>query len=138
MPPDIHRNSSDSAPISNPNLSPTQAQVIADLTQGRTITAAARKAGIHRTTIHHWFRRQPEFKAAVETARSEYVEVLSDEMLELASGALQTLRKLLKDGTPSAVRLKTALAILERPGWLLPERDRLAKLEAPHPEGASN
>jgi len=115
----------------------SKAQVVAGLAQGQTITAAARKAEIHRTTIHHWFRHQPEFKAAVQAARSEYVEVLSDDMRELASGALQALRKLLKDpGTPSAVRLKTALAILGRPqfpepGWLLPERLESAQKQVP-------
>ena len=58
----VHHNSSDSD--TNKNLSPVQAQVIAALAQGRTATDAARDAGIHRTTIHHWFRTQPLFKTA--------------------------------------------------------------------------
>ena len=146
MQPAIHHISSDPTPISNLNLSPAQAQVVTALAQGRTVSAAARQAGVHRTTIHHWLRHEPEFKAAVQAARREYVDVLNDNLRELASGALEALHKLLDDpATPSTVRLKTALAILERPqfpdpGWNLPERiesvrqrqvlEGLAKIEA--------
>jgi len=119
--------SSDSSPILNSDLSPAQAQVIAALVLGKTISAAARQVGIHRTTIHHWRRNQPAFRAAVHRARREYVELLNDQLRELASGALETMHKLLDDpATPSTVRLRAALAILERPqspddGWNLSE-----------------
>src|SRR5436309_1137471 len=52
----IHHNSSHFAPISDANLSPAQAKVIAALAQGQTGTAAAEDAGVHRTTTHHWMR----------------------------------------------------------------------------------
>jgi AcrR family transcriptional regulator len=122
----VHHNSSDSDTISN--LSPAQAQVIAALAQGRTITDAARDAGLHRTTIHNWFRDQPAFKAAFEEAQREYIAALQDGMRDLAASAIETLRSLLEDPkTPPSVRLRTALAILQRPhfpqpGWHLPER----------------
>src|ERR1700716_15492 len=128
----VHHNSSEFDTISDKSLSPAQAQVIAALAQGRTITDAARDAGIHRTTIHHWFRTEPVFKAAFEAAQREYVETLQDGMRDLAARAVETLRNLLDDpNTPPAVRLRTALAILQRPhfpdpGWHLPER-----IEAP-------
>ena len=140
----VHHNSSDSDTISN--LSPAQAQVIAALAQGRTITDAARHAGIHRTTIHTWFRDQPVFKSSFEEAQREYVETLHDGMRDLAARAVETLRSLLDDpNTPPAVRLRTALAVLQRPrfpkpGWQLPERietpreqevvDQLVEIEA--------
>ena len=120
----VHHNSSESDTI----LSPVQAQVIASLAQGRTITDAARDADLHRTTIHHWFRTEPIFKTAFEAAQREYVETLQDGMRDLAARAVETLRNLLDDpNTPPAVRLRTALAILQRPhfpqpGWHLPER----------------
>ena len=122
----VHHNSSDSD--TNINLSPVQAQVIAALAQGRTATDAARDAGIHRTTIHHWFRTEPLFKTAFQEAQREYVTTLQDGMRDLAARAVETLRSLLDDpNTPPAVRLRTALAILQRPhfpqpGWHLPER----------------
>jgi hypothetical protein len=109
------------------NLSPAQAQVIAALAQGRTVTAAAQGAGIHRNTIYNWLD-EPEFKTAVGEAQREYVAVLSDGMRDLAALAIDTMRSLLEDPkTPPSVRLRTALAILQRPhfpqpGWHLPER----------------
>jgi transposase-like protein len=109
-------------------LSPVQAQVVAVLAQGRTVTDAAREAGVHRNTIHNWMQNEPEFKIAIEEAQGEYLAVLRDGMRDLAARAIETLRSLLDDPkTPPAVRLRTALAILERPhfpdpGWHLPER----------------
>jgi transposase-like protein len=124
----IHHISSDFAEISPATLPPTQAQVVAALATGQTITAAAREAGIHRTTIHHWLRNEPAFKTAVEAAQSEYTATLNDEMRELSAHALAALRSLHDDSTtPPSVRLRAALAVLERPqfpdqGWSLPER----------------
>src|SRR6266851_4946344 len=117
----------DSSTIAPANLSPAQAQVVAALAQGRTVTAAAQEAGLHRNAIYNWYH-EPAFKTAVDEAQSEYVAILSDGMRDLAALAVETLRSLLEDPkTPPAVRLKTALAILERPhfpkpGWHLPER----------------
>ena len=122
----IHHNSSHFAAISDAGLSPVQAQVIEALAQGQTVSAAAEKVGVHRTTIHHWIRNEPQFKAAVRTAQSEYATEVNDSIHELAAHALLTLHDLLRDPTtPHAVRLKTALAILQRPhapnpGWHLP------------------
>jgi phage terminase small subunit len=119
--------SPDSATIPTANLSPAQAQVVAALAQGRTVTAAAQDAGLNRNTIYNWLH-DPEFKTAVEEAQREYVAILSDGVRDLAALALETLRNLLEDPkTPPSVRLKTALAILQRPhfpqpGWHLPER----------------
>ena len=146
--PEIHHNSSHSShsSVCDESLSPDQASVAAGLAQGLTVSAAARKAGVHRTTIHHWFRNVPQFAAAFKKARQEYREALADEMRELSSGALKSLQNLLgAPETPPVVRLKAALAILERPrfphqGWYLPERlessqeqvvvDGLAEIEA--------
>src|SRR5258708_7156097 len=122
----IHHNSSHFALISDAGLSPVQAQVIEARAQGQTVTAAAEKAGVHGATIHLWIRNQPQFKAAVQTAQAEYTYEVNDGIRELAAHALLTLHDLLRDpATPHAVRLKTALAILQRPhapnaGWHLP------------------
>jgi hypothetical protein len=124
----VHHNSTESDTISDTNLSPVQAQVIAALAQGRTTTDAARDAGIHRTTVHHWRRTEPNFNTSLQEAQREYVETLQDGMRDLAARAVETLRNLLDDpNTPPAVRLRTALAVLQRPhfpqpGWHLPER----------------
>jgi len=123
----IHHNSSHFALISDADLSPVQAQVIEALAQGQTVSAAAEKAGVHRTTIHHWIRTEPQFQAAVRIAQTEYSAELNDGIRELAARALLTLHDLLQNPTtPPALRLKTALAILQRPhapntGWHLPD-----------------
>ena len=137
--------SSDSGAITAANLSPVQAQVVAALAQGRTITTAAAEAGVHRNTIHNWFH-EPAFKTAVEGAQAEYVAILRDGIRDLAALALQNLRSLLEDPkTPPSVRLRASLAVLQRPHypqpeWRLPERieeprrqqfvDSLAELKA--------
>jgi transposase-like protein len=134
----IHHNSSHFAAISDAGLSPVQAQVIEALAQGQTVSAAAEKAGIHRTTIHHWIRTEPAFKLAAETARTEYADELNDGLRELAIRAVLTLHDLLQDiSTPPAVRLKTALAILQRPhapnpGWNLPIPIETQPIETNH------
>ena len=139
----IDHNSSHPTPDTHANLSPAQKRVVAALAQGHTISAAARQAEVHRGTIHDWLRNAPEFKAAVQAARREFSARLNDQLRELAATALDTLHKLLDDPkTPSNVRMKTALAILERPhspdpGWHLPDHEssrhqqsRFAGLEA--------
>jgi AcrR family transcriptional regulator len=117
-------------------LTPVQAQVVAALAQGSTVTAAAQAAGLHRTTVYQWLKSQPEFATALKEARREFAAQLRDSLDELSALALSTLRSLLEDpATPASVRLRTALAILERPrfpdpGWVLhapvetPERQR--------------
>jgi len=124
----VQLDSSLSSHFSNANLSPVQAQVVAALAAGATVSSAARQADIHRTSIHHWIRNHPEFKAAAEQAQAEYTFALRDEMRELSALALKTLRDVLErsDFSP-AVRVKAALAVLNRPhfpkpGWHLPER----------------
>jgi transposase-like protein len=120
--------SSLSSHFSDANLSPVQVQVVEALAEGSTISGAARQAGIHRTTIHHWIRTNADFKVAAEDAQSEYVAALTDAMRELASSALKTLHRLLESkDIPPAVQLRAALAVLNRPhfpdkGWHLPER----------------
>jgi transposase-like protein len=131
---------------SDSSLSTVQQQVAAALAEGLTVSAAARQAGVHRTTIHSWMRGEPAFRAAVRSAQSEYVACLKDDLRALSAAALQTLHKLLEDpATPAFVRMRTALAILERPhfpqpDWRLPVcvesrqeqqvRDDLAGVEA--------
>src|SRR6266849_1579880 len=101
------------------DFSHAQQQVVAALAQGRTITAAA-QAQVHRSTIYNWRNVVPAFRQALAQARSEYVAQFSDELEDLSATALATLRTVLQDAlTPSSVRLRAALAILQRPDWRL-------------------
>lgn len=125
----IRHNSTHSTPpadVASAVLTPVQAQVVRSLATGRSISAAAREAELHRSTVHNWLKDNPAFAAAVREARENYQNELSDELLDLSGAALQTLRALLANPeTPPAVRLRTALAVLERPTsaeavWTLP------------------
>jgi hypothetical protein len=115
-------------PTPKSELSGVQQRVVAALAQGRTITAAAAEAQLNRCTVHEWLNAVPAFRAALAEARTQYTAQLRDEMKELSATALETLRTLLQDPqTPSAVRLRASLAILERQDWSLPadaERNR--------------
>jgi hypothetical protein len=122
---------SDSGATALASLSPVQAQVVAALAQGRTITTAAAEAGVHRNTIHNWFH-EPVFKTTVESAQTEYVAILRDGMRDLAALALQNLRSLLEDPkTPPSVRLRTVLALLQRPQYPQPEWHLPVRIEEP-------
>jgi transposase-like protein len=112
----------------NSTLSPAQAQVVAALAAGQSITEAARAAGVHRSTIHNWLREGQQFRFEFDTIRQETVEFLRDQLAGLEVAALAALKSLIEDAnTPASVRLKAALAVLQRPQfpnqtWSLPER----------------
>lgn len=109
------------------DFTPVQAQVIAALAAGSSISAAAIQAGIHRSTIHNWINSAPDFTAAVESARTEFKETLSDQIRDLSALALQAVQNIIIDPAVNpSVRLRAALAVLNRPrfpehGWTLPE-----------------
>jgi hypothetical protein len=105
----------------DPELTPAQAQIVSALAQGRSVTQAALEAGLHRNTVHNWLRNEPRFKTAVAEAQRDYAAAFQDGLHELAARAVDALRSLLDDpNTPPSVRLRTALAILEREEWRLP------------------
>jgi transposase-like protein len=101
------------------NLSPVQAQVIAALAQGRTITTAAVEAGIHRNTIYNWLR-ELHFKTAVEEAQREYAAILADGMRDLASRARISQPRLALAGAHRAAARAAVRRWLRRNGSQLP------------------
>jgi AcrR family transcriptional regulator len=97
-------------------LSADQTKAALTLAYGGTVSAAADAVGVHRSSIYHWFKRDPKFKQAVEEIRRDRNERLNDQMRELESLALARLRRLLEDDSvPASVQLRAALAILNRP-----------------------
>ena len=131
-----------------PALSPVQAQVALSLASGASISTAAQSADLSRTTIYSWLQNEPNFSAAVEQAKSEFVLTLRDQLRDAAAKALATIIAIMDDPkAPASVRLKASLAILNRPqfpsqGWNLPEKigepnqegflENMAALEASH------
>ena len=95
-------------------LTPIQVQVLQSLVAGLSVTAAAKEAGIHRTTVHLWTRTLPDFARACLTLRQQRADRLSDELGDLAGLAINTFRQLLSDEAASAsVRLKAAMEIVK-------------------------
>jgi len=106
----------------NSTLSPVQAQVAASLAAGASISAAAKAAGVHRSTVHNWLK-DPAVSTEFDTSRHEYVESLRDQLRDLSALALDTLRQLMENpSTPASVRFRAVQFILTRSNnWALPE-----------------
>ena len=79
-------------------LTPIQIQVLQSLVAGLSISAAAREAGVHRTTVHLWTRTLPDFARALLTLRQQRADRVMDELGDLAS---------------ASVRLKAAIEIVK-------------------------
>ncbi len=102
--------------LSHPaELSPAQEQVISLLSEGRTVSAAAEAAGIHRNTVSLWRRTVPVFERALAAAHYDRTLLwrdLAESHIELA---IATIRDLIADPkTPASVRLRASLALLSR------------------------
>ena len=114
-------------------LSIDQAKAALALARGGTVSAAADSIGVHRSSIYHWYKSDPNFKQAIEEIRREWHDRLIDEMRRLESLALLRLRHILEDDSVSAgVQLRAALTILTRlkessvsPEWSLPHMESL-------------
>ena len=93
-------------------LTPIQIQVLQSLVAGLSISAAAREAGVHRTSVHLWTRTLPDFARALLTLRQQRADRVMDELGDLADLAINTFRQILSDENASAsVRLRAAIEI---------------------------
>lgn len=93
--------------------SPAQARVLAELLQGESITEAARKGSVDRSTVHRWLNEDSRFKASYNRQLAE-LRAESEMSLALVVGrALEVVA--------SAVALgdtRVALAVLKGSGAL--------------------
>jgi transposase-like protein len=95
-------------------LTPVQVEVLEALVEGASITAAAQKGGVHRSTVHLWTRNHPAFARTLLAARQDRADRLLDELSDLGQLACDTFRHLLNDpNTPAATRLKAAMEIVK-------------------------
>ena len=94
-------------------LTPSQEHVLALISAGSSITAAAQAADIHRNTVHHWITTSSEFRIALLQAREAKAAYWREQAEDLASTAIDTIRAILSDPShPASVRLKAAQSIL--------------------------
>ena len=59
-------------------LTPVQQEVVSALTAGVPVTAAAKAAGLHRSTIYVWQKTNPTFAAALAQAQQDRLTRLRD------------------------------------------------------------
>ena len=95
-------------------LTAKQTDVLQALAEGLSVTAAAARAGVHRSTVHLWTRDHPTFSRAWLAARQERAEHLADSLADLHQLACDTFRQILSDDqAPASVRLKAAMEIVK-------------------------
>src|SRR5919106_5592654 len=104
-------------------LSQSQITAFAAITSGATLTEAASKAGIDRSTIYLWLKQDAAFVAELNRAKLEQLQVVKDELRALAVDATRTLRDLLTaPEMPPTIRLRAAVVVLQAVGGLEPEK----------------
>ena len=104
------------------DFTPQQVIVIQALAAGSNVTAAAALAGVSRPTIYSWINSDTEFQKALAYAQQEWALTIRDRMQALSAKALDTLEEIIANPKASpSVRLKAALAILNRPQFPKPD-----------------
>ena len=110
-------------------LSASQQQVLALIATGSTAPAAAAAAGVHRNTISNWLRL-PAFHQAILQAEYDRAVSFREQAAAMAPDAYAAVRALLADpATPAGVRLKAALAIIDRANACLPDQPQASAAE---------
>ena len=120
----------------NSTLSAKQKRFIAALLLARTISEAAKLAGVGERTAHTWLN-EPEFKAALNEAEAEALNAASRRLTGALSAAIDRLVALTSDpDAPHSVQLRAATAILEQMFKLKETLDFEARLSALESEAA--
>jgi len=97
-------------------LTDKQIQVIEALVEGMTQRDAAKAAHVNECTVSSWRNSDAAFVAELNTRRKYIWDAKVNELRGLAGGAIKTLADLHKHGDSDAIRLKAAVAILDRGG----------------------
>jgi hypothetical protein len=104
----------------------SQALAIEALVAGSTVSAAAEQGGVSRQTLHRWLAADHVFIAALNFRKAEFLGQVRGELRALATDAIATLKRAMNPDKPvfsaTAVRIKTALAVLAMVGADTPER----------------
>ncbi len=115
-------------------LPPAQVEVAAALAMGGSIVSIARRTGVHRSTIHNWLK-DAAFSAALADLRQQHAAQLDGQLKQIANQAIDTIRQILADSKVAAsVRLRAALAVLDRPMFPRPGLTREPEVESDQPQ----
>lgn len=94
-------------------LSEAQERVLVELTFGKSISAAAISAGVHRGTVHRWMTDDPLFAAAYHSWQSEIRSSAQARFLAMSDLAVDNVCDALRRGD-----VRTSLFVLKATGLL--------------------
>ena len=113
---------SDITPHNATELTVSQCSAVAALVVSSSVTDAASRAGVDRSTVHRWLADDPRFVAALNQAKRDALDAIRSQVRAGASEAVQVVRDILASHEVGpAVRLKAALALLQSVGALAPD-----------------
>jgi hypothetical protein len=96
-------------------LTGPQLAVLVAFADGANISEAARRAGVHRSSIHNWLNRDNFFAAEHNRLKRERLDAIEQSMHDLSTPALGVLRDLLHSSeTSNELRLRAAIEVLNR------------------------
>ena len=90
-----------------------QTKALGALLAGGTVTRAAERAAVDRTTVHRWLREDWDFQAALNRGRSELQSAVEARLLLVAEQAAETVAHAVQGGD-----LRAAIAVLKGLGLL--------------------
>jgi hypothetical protein len=97
------------------SLTPIQENVIAAITGGATMKAAAAAASIHRNTIAYWGRTSTGFRDALESAQYDKAIFIREEAENHVTDAFAAIHTILtKSDASDSARLNAAKYIIEK------------------------
>jgi hypothetical protein len=103
--------SADDAEAALEQLSVGQQEVLALLTEGKSICAAAETAGVGCNTVTRWIRRHPAFRVVYNAWRRELLESTNARLLRAAESAAGVIQTAIDNGDA-----KLALSLIKHMG----------------------
>lgn len=100
-------------PGRSPKADASRERVIASLLSERSLSAAAKRAGVGERTVRRWLTEDAEFRAALVQARRAIFEAGVERAQALTGLAVETLCDLLNEKKCPAVRLGASRILLE-------------------------
>jgi hypothetical protein len=116
------------------NLPPRQANALALLSAGQTVSQVVEQTGVGERTVRRWLAEDEVFRQQLEALQGERLRELARYASAVARGALSTLAGIATDDTqPAAARVsasKTLLDLTLRLREAVSIEERLVALEA--------
>src|SRR4051794_35441499 len=83
------------------------------VTGGKSIAAAAREAGVNRTTVHRWIKDDPNFKSALARQSEEQMAAAREQLKNSVEPAARVINQAVRQGNMTA-----AMQVLKNVGLM--------------------